>query len=99
MIDLLEFFATVLCLLIMGCKTPNTVQQLSSISPVQPLNTDKELSTIAFGSCNHQHEAQPMWQHILENQPELWIWLGDNIYGDTEDMEVMAKKYQQQVAH
>ncbi len=54
------------------------------------------LETIAFGSCNRQDLPQPLWQPILENQPDLWIWLGDNIYGDTQDMQVLAAKYQKQ---
>lgn len=51
------------------------------------------LRTIALGSCNRQDRPQEMWRFIIQNKPELWIWLGDNIYGDTEDMELMAEKY------
>jgi len=51
------------------------------------------LRTIALGSCNRQDRPQDMWRYIVQNKPQLWIWLGDNIYGDTEDMELMAEKY------
>lgn len=54
------------------------------------------LSQIAFGSCNRQYEEQPMWPIVLQNKPGLWIWLGDNIYGDTEDMDVLKQKYELQ---
>ena len=41
---------------------------------------------IAFGSCNMQHEPQPLWQEILrlhqEEPLDLWVWGGDNIYAD-----------------
>ncbi len=57
------------------------------------------LSTIAFGSCNQQNKAQPMWEHIIKNKPDLWIWLGDNIYADTEDMNEMKRQYAQQLQH
>ena len=65
---------------------------------VKPLSFDnkKEMSTIALGSCNDQARSQEIWQYIVANQPELWVWLGDNIYADTEDMKVMADKYNQQ---
>jgi alkaline phosphatase D len=53
----------------------------------------KPLTRIAFGSCNHEYDPQPMWPDILQNKPQLWIWLGDNIYGDTHDMNVMKQKY------
>ena len=48
---------------------------------------------IAFGSCNRQNLPQPMWDHVAATEPDLWIWLGDNIYGDTDDMNVLKEKY------
>ncbi len=51
------------------------------------------LDLIAFGSCNKHDKPQPLWKHIGRHKPDLWIWLGDNIYGDTEDMQKMAQKY------
>lgn len=52
--------------------------------------------TVAFGSCNRQNLPQPLWDVIALNQPDLWIWLGDNIYGDTHDMNILKEKYQMQ---
>ena len=49
--------------------------------------------SIAFGSCNHQWEEQPIWNQVLKNKPDLWIWLGDIIYADTEDMSKMKSEY------
>lgn len=54
---------------------------------------------IAFGSCCDQDKPQPIWDAILEAQPELFIFLGDNIYGDTRDMAVLAAKYGQLAAN
>ncbi|MCF6284958.1 MAG: alkaline phosphatase family protein [Candidatus Hydrogenedentes bacterium] len=54
--------------------------------------------TIAFGSCNRQDHPQPLWERILQQAPDIWIWTGDNIYGDTEDMAVLKAKYDQQKA-
>lgn len=59
-------------------------------------NKDKTLSRILFGSCCHQDKPQPIWDKILELQPELFIFLGDNIYGDTNDMAVLKAKYAKQ---
>lgn len=56
------------------------------------------LTRIAFGSCCHQDRPQPIWGVINAWHPELFIFLGDNIYGDTEDMAVMAGKYSQLAA-
>lgn len=51
---------------------------------------------IAFGSCSHEYDSIQMWDNILYNRPVAWIWLGDNIYGDTYDMDVMKAKYETQ---
>ncbi len=62
----------------------------------QEINTSGRLDKIALGSCNNQGKSQVIWNYIVDQDPDLWIWLGDNIYGDTEDMEVMEKKYRKQ---
>lgn len=48
---------------------------------------------IAFGSCNKQDSPQPYWEEILKNDPDLFIWGGDNIYGDSEDMSKIKNDY------
>lgn len=48
---------------------------------------------IAFGSCAHQDRPQPIWDAVLEQKPDLFIFLGDNIYGDTRDPAVLADSY------
>ncbi len=53
------------------------------------------ITRIAFGSCGHQLGEQFIWNNVVDADPDLWIWLGDNIYGDTEDMDVLRRKYQQ----
>ncbi|MEL6534644.1 MAG: alkaline phosphatase D family protein [Bacteroidota bacterium] len=51
---------------------------------------------ITFGSCSRQDLPQLLWDDILMENPDLFIWLGDNVYADTEDMEQLAAYYQQQ---
>lgn len=58
--------------------------------------SDSPLTRIAFGSCNRQAEPQPLWAPIRATNPDLWIWLGDNIYADTRDMAAMDSMYAQQ---
>jgi len=48
---------------------------------------------ISFGSCNKQWKDQSIWHNITANDPDLWIWLGDIIYADTEDMTEMKSDY------
>ena len=47
------------------------------------------LTRIAFGSCARESDPQPIWDAIVAGRPELFIFTGDNIYGDTADMTVM----------
>lgn len=51
------------------------------------------ITTIAFGSCYRQTRPSPIFSSIARLKPQVWIWLGDNIYGDTTDMDVLAAKY------
>lgn len=61
---------------------------------------NKEISRIAFGSCSKQDfPEKQLWNEVNGTNPDLWIWLGDNIYGDTEDMGVMKEKYDFQKSH
>ncbi len=50
---------------------------------------------IAFGSCGHQDKPQTILRTIAKSKPDYFIYLGDNIYGDTRDMNVLQSKYQQ----
>jgi alkaline phosphatase D len=53
-------------------------------------------SRIAFGSCSHQDQPQPVLDTVAERRPDLFIYLGDNIYGDTRDMAELRAKYEKQ---
>src|SRR6476661_3995904 len=53
---------------------------------------------IAFGSCNHEYDPQDYWKTIKADKPNVWLWLGDNIYGDAKDVETLKAKYAKQLA-
>jgi len=48
---------------------------------------------LSFGSCNNQNIQNNLWQPILSHNPDLFIWGGDIIYSDTEDMKFMTENY------
>ena len=48
---------------------------------------------IAFGSCAHQDKPQPIWDAIVAADPDVFLFIGDNIYGDSEDMTVLKQKW------
>jgi alkaline phosphatase D len=48
---------------------------------------------IAFGSCSTQESDDQLWAEVIETKPNIWIWCGDNIYGDSHSLPVLAAKY------
>lgn len=61
--------------LLLGCKTPSN------------LDNSQPDFIIAFGSCNNQELENNLWPAVLKQNPNVWVWGGDNIYSDTYDME------------
>jgi len=55
--------------------------------------TTDPLTRIVFGSCIKQDQPMTIFQVIEGWKPDLNILLGDNIYADTVDMDVMREKY------
>lgn len=84
------FLSVFLCFLLPGCR-PDAVMMTADL----PAKTEG-VFRIAFGSCNKHNRPNPLWEHIIQSSPDVWIWLGDVIYADTENMRRMARKYQLQ---
>jgi len=53
----------------------------------------KPLSLVTFGSCCKQGKTQPIWSSITAQGSDLFLMIGDNIYGDSEDVAVLKEKY------
>ncbi len=69
-----------------------TLPRSPAAEPGQPL------ARIAFGSCASQERPQPIWDAVVAAKPDLFVFLGDNIYGDTDNPEVLKAKYAQLAA-
>ena len=54
---------------------------------------EEPIETIAFGSCLKQTRPQPIWESVRAGKPDVFVLLGDNIYGDTRDMEKLKGKW------
>lgn len=48
---------------------------------------------VAFGSCAHQDKPQPIWDIIYKNNPELFIFTGDNVYASTPETKPIGAQY------
>lgn len=70
--------ALTLCLFFLsGCQAP-------SKQPIRHL---------AFGSCLKHDKPAPIFDVINEQRPDVFVFVGDNIYGDTADMETLKYRY------
>jgi len=49
---------------------------------VSSVLANEALQKIAFGSCAMQFKSQPIWETIGEQKPDLFLFLGDNVYAD-----------------
>ncbi len=76
-----------IALILSACSNTKTLK-------VKPVKTKTNLSKIAFGSCSKQDKEQPILSTVLIKEPDLFIYLGDNIYADTRDLEVFRAKYE-----
>lgn len=53
---------------------------------------------LCFGSCARYaaDSAQRIWEVVEDYRPDLFCWLGDNIYADSLNPEVFAEEYRRQ---
>ncbi len=47
-----------------------------------PLDGAKTYNRIVFASCAKQLDSQDMWTQIASENPDLTLFIGDNVYGD-----------------
>jgi len=70
--------------------TPSTSRQ-----PSLKLPADAKRMRIAFGSCAKQSKPQPIWKSIAATQPDLFLFLGDNLYADARDEKTLRQRYEE----
>jgi alkaline phosphatase D len=68
---------------------------ISFLNATVAVGQNSALTRIAFGSCSKDGEQQ-LWKEVIDQKAQLWIWLGDNIYGDSQDTAVLRAKYKRQ---
>lgn len=60
---------------------------VASLAPARPPGPGPAapLTRIAFGSCGDQDRPLPIFDSIVAAKPELFLFLGDNIYADIDE--------------
>ncbi len=83
-------FVTCILFFTLACKDSIPAKNTDEIS------AQNNCFKICFGSCSDEDKPQKLWKDVLAENADVWIWLGDNIYGDSEDAEVLKTKYKKQ---
>lgn len=86
--DCLQFIILISFPLLASCQTDELY-----CGDVNTKTSVTEVNLIGFGSCANQNAPQPVLTKVKERNPDVFCWLGDNIYADTQNMKTMRKKY------
>lgn len=54
---------------------------LTACTSIEP-SGDGRIDTIAFASCAKPNQPETIWQSILATDPDLFLFIGDNVYVD-----------------
>ena len=52
----------------------------------------KKIKKVALGACVTQERKQPIWKSILKDMSDLFIFMGDNVYGDDKKTGKLRKQ-------
>ncbi len=69
------------------------MKRLLALLLITPLLAEQPITRLACGSCYKPERDKGLFKVIAADQPQLFLFMGDNIYGDTDDEKVMAEKY------
>ncbi len=79
-------------------KTISCAVFLLFISLVATIHGDqekKQIAHIGFGSCLNPRTSHPILFTIVDEKPDIFIFLGDNVYADTTDEDIMRARYRE----
>jgi alkaline phosphatase D len=84
----MKLFLSLSLMLLLAIVHVGCNQKAASVESQKPA-----VFKIAFGSCGEQNKPQPILSLAADKKPDLFIFLGDNIYGDTYEMDTLRQKY------
>jgi len=82
-----------------ACKKMIFILTIAAVSLPAPaykymrVDTDRRINTIAFGGDAHQNDPQPILDMISDIKPDLFIFLGDNVYNDSYQIKDLRGCY------
>ena len=49
----------------------------------QDISSSKVLNSLYFGSCNRTDLDPKIWDTITNEDPQVWVWLGDIVFSSS----------------
>ncbi len=82
--------------LVAGAPDPDAVRQPLWSARTAP--AEASAFRVGFGSCarRQRHPIQPIWDALERADPDVFFWLGDNIYGDSLERSILLEEYLRQ---
>lgn len=101
------YLGIALCGLLLSCSHKDVVPQpppqdssvvraaIAEDLKIIPRGIDfsKAPEVVAFGSCADQDAPQPIWKTIGDNSPDLFLFMGDNIYSNRPEQKPLSDQY------
>lgn len=78
-----------------GCATTDSADPATPVAdPTAKIDAEAPRRfRVAFGSCAKQSKPQPIWRAIGAAKPDLFVFLGDNLYADARDEATLRQRY------
>ena len=86
----MKTFVPIILFLFLGLSCVNRIQHTPE---TLDRKADQYSIRIAVGSCNKVDEPNVFWDDIAEQSPEAFVWLGDIVYADSNDISVIQSEY------
>jgi alkaline phosphatase D len=90
----------------LGAQTALAGEAAEALARVRPATAwqrpdgTRALRRIGVGSCLDQKKPQPIWSPVIAARPDLFLMIGDNVYGDVKsaDRRELIEAYATQAA-
>lgn len=76
-----------------GCATTGPEAATAAPADTNATTEAPRRFRVAFGSCAKQSKPQPIWRAIGAAKPDLFVFLGDNLYADARDEATLRQRY------
>ncbi len=105
-----NYIVSFLSLILISACVTKTTEQKNSTTPsansseqkhneevtTARLDSSQVFTKLAFGSCSHQKQPQPIWTTMLNANPDLYISMGDMVYASRPEDKPIAEQYRLQ---